>query len=130
MFIALLLLSPALLNTKPSPVFANVSIGESGPYRFLVDTGSQISLIDPKLADKLKLKAEFRVPIVTQNTTRLLPGRKMNTLRIGQHALSEVEVVWHDLDEACRFDASVMGVLGIERSDKLRFRALAARWKI
>jgi hypothetical protein len=60
MFIALLLLSSALLNTKPSPVFANVSIGKKDPYRFLVDTGSQVILIDPKLADELKLKPEFR----------------------------------------------------------------------
>ena len=64
----LLLLSSALLNTKPSPVFADVSIGKQGPYRFLVDTGAQTSLIDPKLAAELRLKPEFRVEVVTDFT--------------------------------------------------------------
>src|SRR6266487_3305271 len=57
----LLLFSSSLLNVKPSPVFADVSVGTEGPYRFLVDTGNQTSLIDPILAAQLNLKPEFRV---------------------------------------------------------------------
>jgi hypothetical protein len=108
-----LLLSAGLLNTKPCPVFVDVSIGSKGPYRFLVDTGSQTSLIDPKLAVQLGLKPEFRVEIVTQNTTHLLPALKMNTLRIGQKRLREAEVVLDDVGGARRLDPSVEGVLGI-----------------
>ncbi len=60
MFIsALLLFSSSLLNTKPAPVFADVRIGTEGAYRFLVDTGAETSLIDPKLAATLHLKPEF-----------------------------------------------------------------------
>jgi hypothetical protein len=109
----LLLFSAGLLNTKPCPVVVDVSIGSNGPYRFLVDTGSQTSLIDPKLAGQLALKPEFRVEILTQNTTRLLPALKMNTLHIGQKRLHETEVVFHDLAEARRVDPSVVGVLGM-----------------
>ena len=48
MFIGtLILLSSSLLNTQPAPVFADIRIGANGPYRFLVDTGAQTSLIDP-----------------------------------------------------------------------------------
>jgi len=112
-WVGLLLFSAGMLNTKPSPVFAEVSIGSAGPYRFLVDTGSQTSLIDPALAKRLQLKPEFRVELMTQNSTRLLPALKMSTLRIGHKHLRDAEVVLDDLDQARRLDRSVMGVLGI-----------------
>jgi predicted aspartyl protease len=83
LFSALLLFSTALLNVKPSPVFAEVSIGTKGPYRFLVDTGAQTSVIDPKLAAQLNLKPAFRVEVVSQNSTRLLPALRLNTLHVG-----------------------------------------------
>lgn len=122
----LLLFSTGLLNVRPSPVFADVSIGTEGPYRFLVDTGSQTSLIDPKLAARINLKPEFRVEVLTQNSTRLLPALKVNTLRIGQKGLGEVEVVFHDLAEARRLDSSVKGVLGLNALAGLDF-ALSPR---
>jgi predicted aspartyl protease len=116
-----LLFSSALLNTKPSPVFAEVTIGEEGRYRFLVDTGSETSLIDSKLAGKLGLKPMFRTEIITQNTSRLLPGLKMNNLRIGPKRLPEAEVVLDDLGAARRMDPSVAGVLGINALAGLDF---------
>jgi hypothetical protein len=108
----LVLFSVSLLNVKPSPVFVNVSIGTQGPYRFLVDTGSQTSLIDPKLAAELNLKPEFRVEIVTQNSTRLLPALRVKTLHIGDKPLHSAELVFHDLAHARRLDPSIKGVLG------------------
>jgi hypothetical protein len=108
----LLLFSTSLLHVKPSPVFADVSIGTAGPYRFLVDTGNQTSLIDAELAAQLKLKPEFRVELVSQNSTRLLPALRLNTLHIGEKRLGEAEVVLQDLAEARRLDPAVKGVLG------------------
>src|SRR2546425_10052670 len=98
----LLFLFSGLINTKPSPVFADVYLGTHGPYRFLVDTGSQTSLIDPKLASELHLKPEFRVEVVTQHSTRLLPGMKVSTPQIGQRTLPAIELVFHDVAEARR----------------------------
>ncbi len=109
----LILLSSALINVKPSPVLAEVSIGSAGPYRFLVDTGAQTSFIDSKLAGKLHLKPEFRVEIVTQNSARPVPALKLSTLHIGGQALPEMELVFHDLSEARRLDSSIQGVLGL-----------------
>ena len=108
----LLFLFSGLINTKPSPVFADVYLGTHGPSRFLVDTGSQTSLIDPKLAAELHLKPEFRVEVVTQHSTRLLPGMKVSTLQIGQRTLPGIELVFHDVAEARRLDPSIRGLLG------------------
>jgi hypothetical protein len=106
------LLSSGLLNVKPSPVIATVSIGKDGPYRFLVDTGSQTSLIDPNLAARLNLRPQFRVEIITQNSTSLAPALRTNKLQVGEKRLGEMELVLHDLAEARRFDSSIQGVLG------------------
>jgi hypothetical protein len=110
---ALVLLSSSLLNTKPTPVFAEIRIGADGPYRFLVDTGAQTSLIDPKLAATLRLQPEFRINIITQNGVQLSPGIRARNLHIGEHQLPETELIFYDIAEAQRLDPRVRGVLGV-----------------
>lgn len=107
------LLSTSLLNAKPAPILADVRIGQSGPYRFLVDTGAQTSLIDPKLAAFLGLNAEFRVDVITQAGAQRAPGMKARNLSIGTRALPETELVFYDVAEARHLDRAVRGVLGV-----------------
>jgi hypothetical protein len=117
----LLLSSSALLNTPARPVYVNVSIGAYGPYRFLLDTGAQTNLIDARLAEELRLEPQFRVEIVTQNSSRLWPGLRISSLRAGSTALPEVELVFHDLAEARRTDPSIRGLLGLSALAGLNF---------
>ena len=42
-----------------------VRVNETGPYDFIVDTGSQVSLIDPLLALDLDLKSEGMVGVIS-----------------------------------------------------------------
>jgi predicted aspartyl protease len=131
MIIALLLLfSASLLNVTPSPVFADAYIGAAGPYRFLVDTGAQTSLIDPQLAAKLGLKPEFRVELLTQHSTQLVPGTKLTTLKLGDRVLPETEVLFHDVTEARRLDPSVNGVLGLNALTSFDFTLLPATGRL
>jgi predicted aspartyl protease len=109
----LILLSSSLLNTKPAPVFAEIHIGADGPYRFLVDTGAQTSLIDSKLAATLRLQPQFRIHIITQNGAQLSPGIKVRNLSIGGRELPETELIIYDIAEARRLDPTVRGVLGV-----------------
>jgi len=102
-----------VIETKSTPIFADVSIGERGPYRFLVDTGAQSSSIDEKLARKLSLKPQFRVEVLTLNGSHLVPGMKTRGLKLGDRALPEIELLIQDLAEARKVDASIQGVLGI-----------------
>ena len=102
-----------MLTVKPSPVFADVCIGSNGPYRFLVDTGAQTSRIDPKLASRLNLTPAYRVEVVTQNSTRIVPAVSLKTLRIGKTEMPPFEVIFDDPVEAKRLDSGVRGVLGI-----------------
>lgn len=109
----LLLFYSGVIETKSSPVFTDVYIGTQGPYRFFVDTGAETTLIDPALAAKLHLEPQFRAEVVTQYSTRLVPGMKTTNLRLGRRTLPETEILFHDVTEARRLDRSVSGVLGL-----------------
>lgn len=113
MIISTLLFLASVIPTKPSPVFAEVFVGGKGPFRFLVDTGSQTSLLDPKLAERLGLKAQFRVEMVTQLKTSLVPGMRTQGLRVGKTALPELELVFQDLTEAQQLYPAIDGLLGL-----------------
>jgi predicted aspartyl protease len=102
----------SLLNVKPAPVFADVYIGATGPYRFLVDTGSQTSLIDPELATKLRLKPEFRVELVTQQSSHIVFGTTLTNIRVRNRVLPGVEIAFSDVSQLRNLDRSVKGVLG------------------
>lgn len=114
---ALVLFSTAMVNRPPMPVFADLYIGNRGPYRFLVDTGAQTSLIDRKLAAELNLKPEFQVDVLTQHTTRNLDALRARALRIGSTTLPETELVIDDLSGV----APVRGLLGLNALGSLNF---------
>ena len=110
---ALFLCFFGVIPTKPPAlVTAAVHVDGRGPFRFLVDTGAQSTMIQASLASELKLQPEFRVELVTVNGTRLTPGAKLRTLRLGATVLPELEVLFHDLTEARRLDPAIRGVLG------------------
>ena len=118
---ALLFFSTALLNVKPSPVFADVYIGAAGPYRFLVDTGSQTSVIDTALANQLHLKPEFRVELITQQSTQLVPGTTLSNIKVRDRVLPGTEIVFRDVSELKSLDPSVRGVLGANALNSFDF---------
>jgi predicted aspartyl protease len=112
-FISLLLFFSGVIDTKPAPVLTDVYIAGKGPYRFLVDTGAETSMIDPTLASKLGLQPEFRSEVVTQLSSQLVPGTKARNLKIGNRALPETELLFQEIEGPRRIDSSVQGVLGL-----------------
>ena len=117
----LLFLFSGVIQTTPYPVFADVYIGTQGPYRFLVDTGAETSLIDSRLAAELRLQPEFRVEMITQLTKRVVPAANLRTLRVAQQTLPETEVAFVDVTEARLMAPSVKGVLGLNALSGLDF---------
>jgi len=124
------LFSSALLNTKHTPVFADVRIGQHGPYRFLVDTGAQTTLIDPPLAAALHLQPESRVSIVTQSGSKLAPATNAVTLSVDGHTLHQAELVFYDMAEARRLDPKVRGILGYNALDGVDFTLLPSKGRL
>src|SRR4051812_31325275 len=117
----LLLLSIGVLDAKPEPIFANVSIGSAGPYRFLVDTGAETSMIDPDLAFRLGLEPQFQVEIQTEHSSYMAAALKATNLRLGNSSLPPTELVLHHVEDVKWFDPQMKGKLGLNALSHLDF---------
>ena len=93
-----------------------VRVGEAGPYRFLIDTGSRVSLIDRGIASELGLRT-------TGSTTVGAPGGApveadvvaAPILHVGELSARAVRMV--TLDLVGMTGGTIQGVLGMELFD-------------
>src|SRR5579872_4521713 len=93
-------------------IIVPVQIGDAGPFDFLVDTGTNTTLIDPALADELKLKPIDRVQMMTPAGSMAIPRTQLGMLRLGPILLQQVEALVQPLETACRADRHIRGILG------------------
>ena len=50
-------------SLEHSQIAVSVTINGTGPYEFLVDTGSQVTILEPSLAAELELKPEGEIDV-------------------------------------------------------------------
>ena len=93
-------------------VIDNVSINGRGPYRFLIDTGSQSTTIDASVAQELSLKPTYRVSLTTPAGSRLVSATMVRNLAAGSVSSEEVEVLWYDLRTQRMVAGDIQGILG------------------
>ncbi len=74
----------------------DVYINGGGPYRFLIDTGAQSTVVAPRVARQLGLSPSYRVEVVTVNGRLWAPGRKVTSVSVGRHSAAECEVLWYE----------------------------------
>jgi hypothetical protein len=89
-----------------------VKINHAGPYDFMVDTGSQITAIDPTLAVELDLKPQGKVGLVTVAGHLQASVAALDTLEAGSHVIANPFVVIQDLGMIQAADRRIRGVLG------------------
>lgn len=102
----------ATIDTKVFPVTTEVHINGRGPYRFLIDTGSQTSLLHTRLAAELGIQPTFRTELVNLNGSRLVPGTVVPSVAVQGRNVENVELLFHELTQARRIVPDVDGVLG------------------
>jgi hypothetical protein len=89
-----------------------VRINHSGPYDFMVDTGSQLNVIDPLLAAELGLKSQGAVGLVATATYSQAPVAVLDSLETGAHMVAKPLTVVQDLSPIQAADPRIRGVLG------------------
>ena len=71
----------------------SVSINDRGPFDFLVDTGTNTTLIDPELATELKLQSRDTLKLASLASATDVPRYYFQTFRVGPASVSNQEAL-------------------------------------
>jgi len=89
-----------------------VSVNHSGPYNFLLDTGTQITILDPALAAELHLSTEGSAEIAGAGFHASASFAKLARVEAGSHSVADQKVLVYDLQRLRSIDLSIRGILG------------------
>ena len=82
---------PLQVNNRLATI--SVTVNGQGPYRFLIDTGTEGSLIDGNLARELGLRPTHRIELATMAGLDVLPVSPA-TLGLGTSEIGAVDFIW------------------------------------
>ena len=89
-----------------------VSVNHSGPYNFLLDTGTQITMVDPSLAAELHLNTEGSAVVAGVGFNAAASFAQLDLLEAGSHAVANQKVLVFELRNPRSTDIPFRGVLG------------------
>ncbi len=92
--------------------FVDVAINGEGPFRMLVDTGANASLLTPQAARRAGLKLDHRAILTTMAGEKIVVGGSQNVIRIGGVEESSLTILALDLPEIRSLTTDADGVLG------------------
>jgi Aspartyl protease len=89
-----------------------VRINQKGPFDFMVDTGSQVTVIDPSLASDLNVKLQGRVGLVSVAGYVQASAVVLDTLEADSKLVEKSPAIVQDLRPIQAADPQIRGVLG------------------
>ena len=89
-----------------------VRINQTGPYDFVVDTGSQVTVIDPSLALALDLKPLGTVGVISIASYAQASITVLDSLEAGANVVEKPVALVQDLGQIQAADPRIRGLLG------------------
>jgi hypothetical protein len=89
-----------------------VSINHTGPYDFQLDSGAQVTMIDPSLAAELHLDTHGNVVVAGAGSRQPASFAQLDLVEAGSHAVDRQRVLVYDLRTLRSSDLHIQGVLG------------------
>jgi predicted aspartyl protease len=89
-----------------------VRINQKGPFDFMVDTGSQVTVVDPSLAEELGLKPQGQVGLVSVASYAQASATVLDTLEADSKVVEKSPTIVQDLRQIQAADPRIRGVLG------------------
>ena len=94
-------------------MIVEVSVNHSGPYNFLLDTGTQMTMVDPALAAELHLNTQGSAGVAGVGFLASAPFAQLDLLEVGSHAVANQKVLVFDFQNPHSVDLHPFrGVLG------------------
>jgi len=95
-----------------SIVIVPVMLNGSGPYDFVLDTGDQVTTIDPRLASELGLRLQGSAGVTGAGFSTRASFALPESLQAGDHVLKNPFLLVHPLGQIQVSDPRVRGILG------------------
>jgi hypothetical protein len=89
-----------------------VSLNNSGPYDFLLDTGTQVTMVDTSLAAELHLHTQGLAVVAGVGSSAPAAFAQVDRLELGSQVLANQKVVVYDLQNLKSIDLQIHGILG------------------
>jgi len=105
-----------------SILVAPVLINGQGPFDFVVDTGTNTTLMDPSLAQKLALPPAGRKLLATLTGSTVVTRYFLNSIVIDNAEINHVEALGQDLFALRQLDSRIQGILGFDLLRRFSFR--------
>jgi hypothetical protein len=93
-------------------IIVAVSVNHSGPYNFLLDTGTQMTMVDPSLATQLHLATQGEAVVASVGVHSSASFAQLDQIEAGSHAVANQKVLVYDLQNLQATGLDVQGVLG------------------
>jgi hypothetical protein len=103
-------------------LIVSVSVNHAGPFNFLLDTGTQITIIDRTLANELQLIDHGSAAIAGVGFHESATLAQLDYIAAGSHSLADQEALVYNLDGLQSAKPAVRGILGedfLEKFDML-----------
>jgi len=103
-------------------IIVAVSVNNSGPYNFLLDTGTQVTMVNPTLAAELHLGTYGAAEVASVGIHAPASFAKLDSIRAGSQSVTNQKVLVYDLQNLQASGLNIRGVLGedfLEQFDML-----------
>ena len=104
--------SVPLSLTNGHQMIVAVFVDHSGPYNFLLDTGTQITMVDPSLAAELHLNTQGSAVVAGVGFDTAASFAQLDLLEVGSHAVASQKVLVFDIKNPPSVNLHFRGVLG------------------
>jgi predicted aspartyl protease len=93
-------------------IIVQVAVNGAGPFEFLLDTGTNTTIIEPELAQQLSLRPQDRIELMTVAGAQAVPRAYLNRLALGSAAAENLETLIADLRPIRALHPGIRGLLG------------------
>ena len=102
-----------LQNVNHNQILVAVSVNHSGPYNFLLDTGAELTIVDPSLATELHLSAQGSANVTSAGSSASTAASfaRVDLLEAGSHAVTGQTVLVFDFQSQHSANRPIRGIL-------------------
>lgn len=95
-----------------SQIGVSVTLNGSGPYEFLLDTGSQVTILEPSLAKTLPVRSAGKLDLVSGVRDAQVELVRLDQVQIGPYTVQQVAAAVQSLAQIQIENSAVRGILG------------------